>query len=398
MVAARDPAAILPPLTGPPGARVCVSLAIGGCIVYAALLLGGGAIYAQETGQGVEGRPGDTTVVSVSSKVQVKLGGRVHRMSQLVADGRETDVFFTDNDPFPTMLRVDATAQMGDKLTVGGALEIGFQQNRPLFVSQDNPDIDIDVTGRMAEIYAAGKVGTFSLGRGYMASWVTPEIDLSGTQRASLLAIGALFGGLKFVDATTNELTDIRVRTHHADTERLLIKDRLRYDSPRLLGLQVSASLAAADRRDVALRIRRDVGDFTLAGAATYQHKPFGDLDWRSEAGVSFRHEPTGLNATVAGFTQRPPDGRNAHGRIVKIGWLAGLAPIGKTAFSADVASNFNIAIDGDDGVSFGVFALQNWDQLGIRAYIGIRQYELDRPDINLKRITIVPFGALIRF
>ncbi len=374
------------------------SSAVLGFIGCVGLLLGAGSVQAQKAGQGGEAPPTDTTVVSGNPQVQVKLGGRVHRMIQLVADGRETDVFFTDNDLFPTMLRVDATAQVDDKLTVGGALEIGFQQNRPLFVSQDNPEIDIDVTGRSAEIYVAAKVGKFSLGRGWMDSWVQPEIDLYGTKRANLLINGALFGGLKFVDATTNELTDIRVRTHHADLQRFLIKDRLRYDSPRLLGLQASASVAADDRRDVALRIRRNVGDFRLVGAATYQNKPFGDLDWRAEAGVSFRHEPTGLNATGAGFTQRPSDGRNAHGMIVKVGWLAGLVPIGKTAFSADIASNFNIAIDGDDGDSFGVFALQNWDQLGIRAYIGIRHYDLDRPDVNLKRITVVPFGALIRF
>jgi len=127
---------------------------------------------------------------------------------------------------------------------------------------------------------------------------------------------------------------------------------------------------------------------------------PFLNLDWRWDGGLSTRHEPTGLNATVAVFSQRPQatEMREAHGFIVKLGWLAELMPIGKTAVSADIARNFNIGIDGDEGKSFGIFVLQNWDQFGIRVYVGVRQYDVDRPDISLKPLTVVPFGALLQF
>lgn len=368
----------------------------------AGLLLGTGLIHAQEPARGGEPLPSDTAVISGNPMVKVKLGGRVHRMVQLVADGRETDIFFTDSDQGPTMVRVDATARLGEKLVVGAAIEIGLQQNRPLFVSQDDPDVPFDVSSRVLEIYAAAtQIGKFSLGRGFMASYVTWEVDLSGTLNASLLSVGSLFGGLKFVDRTTNELTDIHVRDHHfSDLERLLIKDRLRYDSPRFVGLQGSASIAAADRWDVALRTRHLAGDFRMVGASTYQRNPFLNLDWRWDGGLSTRHEPTGLNATVAVFSQRPhaTEMREAHGFIVKLGWLAELMPIGKTAVSADIARNFNIGIDGDEGKSFGIFVLQNWDQFGIRVYVGVRQYDVDRPDISLKPLTVVPFGALLQF
>ena len=82
----------------------------------------------------------------------------------------------------------------------------------------------------------------------------------------------------------------------------------------------------------------------------------------------------------------------------MKFGWLADIVPIGKTALSADVARNFNISIDDDKGKSFGIFALQNWNQLGISVYVGVRHYAVDRPDINLEAITVVPFGALVQF
>ena len=38
-----------------------------------------------------------------------------------------------------------------------------------------------------AEFYVDTPVGRFGAGRGFMASWVAHEIDLSGTQLASLL-------------------------------------------------------------------------------------------------------------------------------------------------------------------------------------------------------------------
>ena len=340
-------------------------------------------------------------VISSNPKLQVKLGGRIHRMFQFVNDGSSggRDIFFTDSLQGPTMLRVDVIGKASDTLTVGGALELGLQQNSPGFVSQDNPDAGFNVTGRAAEIYLQStKLGKFSLGRGFAAAWVSPEIDLSGTQFASLLPVGMLFPGLKFVNSDTGELSGVRVGNHFADLERFLIADRFRYDSPRFGGLQVSGSVAADSRWDVALRTRHGSKSFAIVGATTYQNEPFRDLDWRWDAGASTRHEPTGLNFTFGFFNERHRDGRDSKGFIVKAGWLASFNRLGKTAISADYTRNDDVVVQGDEARSIGAFVLQNWDDFGIRFYAGIRRYEVDSPLINLEPITVLPVGFLISF
>ena len=165
---------------------------------------------------------------------------------------------------------------------------------------------------------------------------VAPEVDLSGTVFASLLPVGNLFPGLKFVNAGTKELTETRVLNHFADLERLLIADRFRYDSPLFGGFRVSGSVAADSRWDAALRARHSPGDFTLSGASTYQHEPFRDVRWRWDAGLSARHEPTGLNVTLAGSVQRHDGGRRSEGFIVKGGWLASWLHYKKTQQSVN--------------------------------------------------------------
>ena len=338
-------------------------------------------------------------VLSDNENVEVRLSGRVHRMLQFVADGRENDVFFTDSAQGPTILRVDVAGKASDTLTVGGALEIGLQQNNPIFVSQDTPDAGFDVSGRVAEIFLESKkLGRFGLGRGFASAWVAPEVDLSGTQFASLLPVGNLFPGLKFVDRETKKLTDIRVLNHFADLERFLIADRFRYDSPRLAGLRVSGSIAADARWDVALRTRHIAGNFTLAGASTYQNEPFQNVDWRWDAAISVRHEPTGLNVTVGGLRQVVAGSRDSDGFVVKGGWLARWFSMGRTAISADFTENTDVVTARDRARSVGVFVLQNWSRFGVRFYVGLRRYSVDQPEVSLEPITVLPIGALIAF
>jgi hypothetical protein len=346
-----------------------------------------------------EDAPGPFVIAS-SPALEIRLSGRVHRMIQVVEDGRETSAFFTDSAQGPTIFRFDVTGKASDSLSVGGVLEIGVQQNNPVFVSQDAPDAGIDVSGRVAEIFVeSATLGRFGLGRGFAAAWVAPEIDLSGTVFASLLPVGNLFPGLKFVNADTKELTETRVLSHFADLERLLLADRFRYDSPRFGGFRVSGSVAADSRWDVALRARRSPGDFTLSGATTYQHEPFRDVRWRWDAGLSARHEPTGLNLTVAGSVQDHDDGRQSQGFIVKGGWLTSWFPIGKTALSVDYTRNTDVAVAGSEGRSVGAVILQNWERFGVRFYAGVRRFSVEEPAVALEPLTVFPFfGALIAF
>lgn len=336
-----------------------------------------------------------------SDQLTVRFSGRVHRMLMNVEDGSGRTNLFTDSDQGPTMLRFDVDGKPNDKLNLGATIEVGVRQNRPLLVSQDRTDAGTSVTVRIAELSVnATSFGKFSFGRGFSAAWLTPEIDLSGTQFASLLSVGMLAGGLKFVDASTGALTTTRVLDHFADLERLLLVDRVRFDSRSFgPGLQLSGSIAADSRWDAALRAKPVATErWTVVGGATFQKRPYMGFAQRTDAGVSVLHKATGLNVTAAVSREELNSGRDADGYTVKIGWLTDIFAIGQTAFSLDYHENRDLRLAGDRSKSQGLFVVQKWPAFGTDFYGGIRRYDVYRPDIDLESLNVFVLGAALRF
>lgn len=343
--------------------------------------------------------PEKPLVTSRSSDVNVVLSGQVNRQLSVADDGNSTKLYHTDSDNSPTRLRLDATLQPAEAWVLGATLEIGLQANRPANVSQDNEEAGFDVSGRLAEaFFDSDRYGKLSLGRGFSASWTIPEVDLSGTQIVSLLSVGNLFGGLKFVDSETKELTGTRVRNLFVDSERLLLNDRLRYDSPLFAGFRISGSIAAKERSDIVLRTRHELGDIILAGAADYQSNPFLQIDWRTDLIGSVLHQPTGLNLTLGGFAEEHDDGRDADGFIVKGGWQVNRFAIGKTATSLDYVRNYDITSENQKNTSLGAFVVQNWDKYSVQFYGGYRLYDQDQRDQKTETIHVGTMGAKIQF
>lgn len=336
-----------------------------------------------------------------NEKLALTFSGRLHRMLLLVDDGANSDVFFTDSEQGPTMIRFDALGNVSDTLSIGATIETGIRQNRPFLVSQDFPDGGTNVTARIAEAYLdSTRYGKLSFGRGFASAWLAPEMDLSGTQFASLLPVGMLAPGMKFVAAADNSLSNIQVLRHFVDVERLLLVDRIRYDSAAFgPGLQVSGSVAHDSRWDLTLRAKpKATKQWTLVGGASYQDKPFEGIDRRQDAVVSVRHNDTGINLTVGGSNERLAAGRDANTWIVKAGWLTDIVNLGKTAFSVDYYRSNDLRVDGDKGESIGLFAVQKWPDYGLDFYAGYRRYDVSRPDIDLKALDIFALGVALNF
>jgi hypothetical protein len=298
------------------------------------------------------------------------------------------------------MLRVDAKTSDNKGWVISGAVEVGLQSNRAFNVSQDNPNPGTDIQTREANVNLENTtLGKFSLGRGFSAAWVVPEIDLSGTVPAALLAVGNLAPGMKFVDRSNGQLSDIQVFNHFADTERILLVDRFRYDSPRFgNAAQLSGTIAADSRWDLALRYYPTLAQWTLRSAATYQHEPSQDFDDRLDIGVSARHNDTGLSLTIGVVRAKRTDGETASGYVSKLGWLTNINDLGSTAFSLDYSDGTDTRIIGDRSKSMGLFAYQKWDKVGLGFYAGYRQYEVKRPDIDLYPLNIFVVGVNFGF
>lgn len=331
---------------------------------------------------------------------EMTLSGRIHRVIMQVDDDANRNGFFMDSDQGPTMLRADIKSSSNNGWIISGALEVGLQSNRSFNVSQDNPNPGTDIQTREANVNLENeKFGKFSLGRGFSAAWVLPELDLSGTVPAALLAVGNLAPGMKFVDSSNGQLSAIQVFHHFADTERLLLVDRFRYDSPRFgKAVQMSGTIAADSRWDLALRYYPTLVKWTVRSSATYQHEPSQDFDERFEFGASVRHNDTGLSLTVGAVRGKRTDGEIASGYVSKLGWLTNMNSLGSTAFSLDYAHSNDARILGDRNKSVGLFVYQKWNDVGLDLYAGYRLYDVKRPDIDLNSLDIFVVGVIFGF
>jgi len=328
------------------------------------------------------------------------LSGRVHRVVMLVEDGASWNGFFMDSEQGYSMLRADATKRQDGDWIVSGALEVAIQSNPAIKVSQDDPNPGTDITVRFAELVIEhAKFGKAGFGRLLAAAWVVPELDLSGTVPSATLANGALAPGMKFVDRSTNGLSNIQVLDYFIAGERLLVTDGIRYDSPRFGGGgQLSGTLAADARWDAALRYYPKDKEWSIRAAATYQHKPLLDIEHRGDLGLSVRHNGTGLSLTGGLARGRAMNDRLATGWILKAGWLKNIIPLGATALSIDHSRASDVVLAGDVAESTGLFAQQTWESVKMVFYVGYRTYDVTRPDISLKRLHTFTTGAMISF
>ena len=340
-------------------------------------------------------------VTSDDPRFRVKVNGQVNRQVLYAYDGNKKKLYHTDSDNSPTRINIEASGHVGDDLTIGSRIESGYQDNRPIQVNQNNENAGFDFTSRWAEVYLDSKCfGKLGIGKGFASSFFLNETDFSGTQVVSLLSPGNLFGGLLFYNNDVNNYSDIKVADVFVDLEGASIVNRVRYDSPQLLGLQISGSTGSDQRNDVTIRWKNEVGDFKFAGASSYQRNPFGGLaDWRVDGAISTLHTPTGLNLTGGAFKARAKsDNRHLDGFIVKGGWRKKFFSFGETKLSADFVRNFDTISKDEEATSFSAFWVQAVDNWGLQFYAGYRYYDLDSNDFDTAPIHVPVIGTIKYF
>jgi hypothetical protein len=305
-----------------------------------------------------------------------------------------------DSEQRFSTLRADATKMYDGDWAVSGALEVSIQSNPAILVSQDNPNPGTDLTVRDAEVVIEHvKFGKARLGRVIAAAWAAHELDLSGTLPAALLATGVLAPAMKFVDKSTNGLSDLRVLDYFFAGERLLLVDGIRYDSPRFGGgVQLSGTYAADERWDAALRYYPTFDGWSVRAVATYQHRSQSDFEHRGDLGLSVRHDVTGLSLTGGLVRLSRKSGRDANTGILKAGWVNDVVSLGATALSIDYSLGSDVRLAEDRAESIGLFAQQSWDSVRVVFYAGYRTYHVTRPDINLERLHTFTTGAVLSF
>ena len=252
----------------------------------------------------------------------------------------------------------------------------GVDQNgRPQNISWDRTRIrKIDLQ------YETARYGTFSFGQGAMASDGLAEEDLSGTGVVQTSSVADAAGGFRF-RTSAGVLSNVTIGDAFAslDGGRL---GRIRYDSPEVSGFTISASYGEdilsdnSDREayDIAVRYGNDdLGDFAVRGALGVVWNENGPGTKTRDVVASFAvlHEPTGLSfAAAAG--DRDTGGDYGY---VKLGYSANLVPVGATSVAVDYYDGSDMVSAGDSSESWGITAVQNFDQQNVEAYISYRDY-----------------------
>jgi hypothetical protein len=224
-------------------------------------------------------------------------------------------------------------------------------------------------------------------------------MDLSGTLVIATSTISDTAGGMFFRESGSGELTDLRILQTYNAWDGLNRRNRLRYDSPSLHGFKVSGSLVSDNRHDLALRWGGQGNGFkAVAGAAIADPKEDGD-DLNYNGSFAVLHESTGLNLAVSAGTRERDNQDNPYNLFGKLGWRTTLFPIGETAFSVDYTRSVNFPTADDEGHSFGLAAVQNFDAYGAEIYALYRNHSLDRdvePDVD--DINVVSIGTRVKF
>ena len=421
------------------------------------------------TGPGTPGPALVTPAAAVSSggnRVALSLSGQVNRALLYGDDGLNSKLRQVDNNNSSTRFRIVGEARPLDETVAGVNLELEVRPNSSAnqTLTQNLPQSASAVTPtvRQAEIYGGNPhYGEARLGFGSTASYLTAEIDLSGTALASYEIVSDFNGGFAFRQKNAAivpggpgaafvpspaKAYGPAVASVFNSFDGLNRDTRIRYDTPVFEGFQFATSLLDGGAFDIAGRFARKYEDFQIVGgvgvafatargranptAYGYAGVPAG-VQGSSLAGTNAApNSPTtadvspnrstqfdgsvsvlatsgmlsGLNLTFAGGIRAPhyhdPLGASLSPNLffVKLGYQHSFFPIGLTAFSVDFAENDELIFNNDKARAFGIAAVQNIDQFGLELFIAGRYETLDRTFASYHPIFALMSGGRVRF
>ncbi len=306
---------------------------------------------AANTGQpgGVAPIPG-AAVSGGADRIRLSLSGQVNRGLLYGNDGRASDVRNVDNNNSSTRFRIVGEGQINDTASGGVNIEAEFRPNSSastaLTQNLPQPASTTTPTARQVEAYLQdSRYGSVRLGFGSTASYLTAEVDLSGTGVASYVNISDLDGGFAFrqrnaalVPTTSGKFVLSPAQSYGPAVSSVFYyfdgaarDDRIRYDSPVFYGFQASASVIDGGAVDAALRYSGAFRDAQLVAA-------FGFVD-----AVSRNHL---TQANVSGF---PGAAANLYGYAGVPTGANGTQTIGTavTPAAGDVSANGSYQYDG---------------------------------------------------
>jgi len=322
---------------------------------------------------------------------------------QRVDDGRKTydEVVDNSNSTSKVGLWIDVPQEWGS-FRFNLETNLGFKNTADVSQIDDEDWIDWQRTDiRKLEGVFSGRFGTLWMGQGSMATDGTSEFDNSGTGIVGYSYIPDTAGAYFFRDGDT--LSGITIADAFDDFNGPR-RFRIRYDTPEFSGLVFSTSYGQevlaedddADYYDVAVSYGYENEVIDLDAGIGYLWRNDDETTEKLMASASLLHLPTGLNLTLSAGDQRGDDAKFAY---AKLGWTGDLISQGKTAVSVDYYDGSDFVVAGSDSTSWGLQAVQSFDDLSLQAYLGYRVYSFeDDSDADYEDISSLLMGVTWKF
>jgi hypothetical protein len=276
--------------------------------------------------------------------------GQVNRALLFWDDGKDSKTYAVDNDTSSTRIGVIGKFKPQEALFVGYRVEVDLRATSSFEVSNGDPWGELRdgaVRLRHAQLFVENGFGRLTAGQQSPATDDVTLINLGSRMNDAALHYNNNFG--IWLNIGSGFISDLKWGqiAHNVDSLRGLY---VRYDTPLMNGLILSAAAGEEGNWDVAARYYKDWGPFRFAGGIGYMDNP--EQSFRDVRGsASLIHDPTGLYASVAGglrdddISVLSKESGQAYFHYVQLGVSKQWLSYGKTTFYGDYGfyKNFNV-------------------------------------------------------
>lgn len=346
-------------------------------------------------------------------KTSVAVSGQINQALLAWDDGGERNAYVVGNKNDQSNFSVAGRVELADGLGAGYSLTVRLRDTLSNEVDQlrDDPGSGFQIWESFWYLESR-RLGRLTLGQLSRVSNGTPENDLSETVSAGFAGVQELSGAfaLRHRAGTLSALTlGSVIDDFNGETANVV-----RYDTPSLGGLVLSASWGEDDIWDIGARYEGEVRDLKIAAAVAYtvdrdengiDGEP-GNQPSRTVVGsLAVLDEATGLNGLVAagvrsfdnavtdadGIARVPEDARFLY---AKLGWITRPMSLGPTALYAEWGRFVDFATAGTDPVEvdpatvavrvvgseaevWGIGVVQHIEAAEMQLYLGYRRHDV---------------------
>jgi len=332
-------------------------------------------------------KAGGQYVTRSKKTMKLVVNGHINRAIMFADNGSESGFSHVTSNFSRSRVRWIGTGKINDDLSVKTLIELGNQSSIATAQSLDDNGDDngggLALDERFIDMQITSKsLGKLYLGQGASGSESTSETDLSGTGIISLSGNAALMGGGETFQVNNASAGFSTVSQAYTNLDGLGRRDRIRYDTPKFGGFQVTASHGNEDAHDIALRYGGSFGGVKVKAAIAYASSE--SINGRETVNGSLSVlMPFGLSFAV-GAADRDNDRfggvtDTTEWRYAKIGYKFTGSELGQTRLFVDYNDNESTRVATDEAKYWGVGAVQVVEPLGAELFVVYHNFEYER-------------------